>query len=345
MTYEEKLQIIINAVREARQFTRDGFLVRLYLGTGNGLTRMPLTTIHDILLQLQDDHEIITVKGLPTILKPLNEQSQDALSGRKDYFLIYMLPTFDEWYEKYLLENKTAIQNMDFINMLRIYDLALDIDQQIQLTSQTTVHISLIGPIIRFRQLFPTDTIDMRQEYCAGRINALSYMKKKEYIINFSHNANDWDTVVTINLTLSKFDDFYRLVKNEYLKRVDKGESKIESKKSDTIKSDTPELKVTYDKEKGILNILGKCIKFNKESFRAKVIELLLSKPSNMKKEWSWDEVIETIEGHLNENPQNDKSKLYTACDGLTKAIAARTGFTDLLIFNKTTVQINPKYT
>jgi len=41
---------------------------------------------------------------------------------------------------------------------------------------------------------------------------------------------------------------------------------------------------------------------------------------------------------------KENKNKFYPACDGLTKHIASKIGVNDLLIFNKSTVQINPKY-
>ena len=103
--------------------------------------------------------------------------------------------------------------------------------------------------------------------------------------------------------------------------------------------------KLSYEPQKGILVIEGKQVKLNKESFRAKILELLLKDDKNKKKEWSWDEVIEEIEDTKDaELTKENKDKFYPACDGLQKHIALKIGINDLLIFNKSTVQINPKY-
>ena len=55
MTYEEKLEIVAQAIKEAKQFTRKDCLTKLYFGLGNGLSRVGLDMTYDILLQLQDD--------------------------------------------------------------------------------------------------------------------------------------------------------------------------------------------------------------------------------------------------------------------------------------------------
>ena len=93
------------------------------------------------------------------------------------------------------------------------------------------------------------------------------------------------------------------------------------------------------------MSVESKKVKFKKESFRAKLLELLLKDDKSRKKEWSWDEVIEEIEDTKDkEATTENKKKFYPACDGLSKFIAQKIGVNDLLIFNKSTVQINPKY-
>ena len=61
MTYEEKLEIVVQAIKEAKQFTRKDCLTKMYYGQGNGLSRVGLDMTYDILLQLQDDEKIIKV--------------------------------------------------------------------------------------------------------------------------------------------------------------------------------------------------------------------------------------------------------------------------------------------
>lgn len=263
--------------------------------------------------------------------------------------MVDILDVFDDWYESYLMKQKTGLENIDYINMLRIYDLVLDINEQIQLTNKTTVSIHLLPSLIRFSALFPADTIGMRDKYCETRWDSLKYLKEKGFIDEFKHNSafHRWDTVVTVTLKLSKFDEFYRKIREEYVKRNKSNDKKEEKPKTESLKIDPKKVttKVTYNAQKGELDIEGKKVKFKKDSFRAKLLELLLKDDKSRKKEWSWDEVIEAIEDTKDEElTKENKNKFYPACDGLSKHIASKIGVNDLLIFNKSTVQINPKY-
>lgn len=346
MTYEEKLEIVVQAIKEAKQFTRKDCLTKLYFGLGNGLSRVGLDMVYDILLQLQDDEKIIKVDKKVTSQGKF-DQKVDIVSGSKNYFQIDILDTFDEWYENYLLKHKTSVSNIDYINMLRIYDVVLDINEQIQLTNKTTVTIHLLPSLIRFSALFPADTIGMRDKYCETRWDSLKYLQEQGIIQEFKHNDafHRWDTEVTVTLvSLTKFDDFYRAIQSEYVKRNKEAQKKEEVAIDKSATPITP-AKVSYEPKKGLLMVEGKQVKLNKESFRAKILELLLKDDKSKKKEWSWDEVIEAIEDTKDaELTKENKDKFYPACDGLSKHIALKTGVNDLLIFNKSTVQINPKF-
>jgi len=346
MTYEEKLEIVVQAIKEAKQFTRKDCLSKLYFGLGNGLSRVGLDIAYDILLQLQDDEKIIKVDKKVTSQGTF-DQKVDIASGSKNYFQIDILDNFEEWYENYLLKHKTSVSNIDYINMLRIYDVVLDINEQIQLTNKTVVTIHLLPSLIRFSALFPADTIGMRDKYCETRWDSLKYLQEQGIIQEFKHNDafHRWDTEVTVTLvSLTKFDDFYRAIQSEYVRRNKEAEKKEEVAIDKTATPITP-AKVSYDPKKGVLVVEGKQVKLNKDSFRAKILELLLKDEKSKKKEWSWDEVIEAIEDTKDaELTKENKDKFYPACDGLSKHIALKIGINDLLIFNKSTVQINPKY-
>jgi len=345
MTYEEKLDLLINELAEAKKRTRIGQPAKIFVTKQSELVKKIIPQeIHELLLQLQDDEKILTIKEIPTDLKTGWEVNLEKI----DYFLVDILDVFDDWYESYLMKQKTGLESIDYINMLRIYDVVLDINEQIQLTNKTTISIHLLPSLVRFSALFPADTIGMRDKYCETRWDSLKYLKEKGFIDEFKHNSafHRWDTIVTVTLKLSKFDEFYRKIKDEYVKR-NKTDRKEEKPKTNNLKIDTKKvaIKVTYDPQKGELDIEGKKVRLNKDSFRAKLLELLLKDDKSRKKEWSWDEVIEAIEDTKDEElTKENKNKFYPACDGLTKHIASKTGVNDLLIFNKSTVQINPKY-
>lgn len=338
MTYEEKLDLIVKAVVEAKKATRKEQSTTLYINATNGLDQLDREEIRNILLQLQDENAL-KLNPKTNRLLPLSQQPDSP-----DYLLLDILEGFDDWYESYLMKQKTGLESIDYINMLRIYDVVLDINEQVQLTNKTTVTIHLLPPLIRFSVLFPADSIGLRDKYCEARWDSLKYLREKDIISDFKHNEglHRWQTTVIVSLKLSKFDDFYKKIRNEYLKR-----NKVEDEKEENLKIDPAKLtaKVTYNAQKGELDIEGKKVKFKKDSFRAKLLELLLKDDKSRKKEWSWDEVIEEIEETKGkEATTENKKKFYPACDGLSKFIAQKTGINDLLIFNKSTVQVNPKY-
>ena len=343
MTYEQKLDLIVRAIIEARKATRKGQPTTLYINSTNGLDHLNREEISNILLQLQDENAL-KLNPKTNRLLPLSQQPANA-----GYFFLDILDGFDDWYEGYLMKQKTGFESIDYINMLRIYDVVLDINEQVQLTNKTTVTIHLLPPLIRFNVLFPADSIGLQDKYCETRWDSLKYLREKDIISDFKHNEglHRWQTTITISLKLSKFDEFYRKIRDEYVKRNKSEDEKEEKIKTNSLKIDPAKMvtKVTYNTQKGELDIEGKRVKLNKDSFRAKLLELLLKDDKNRKKEWSWDEVIEIIEDTKDENlTKESKNKFYPACDGLTKHIASKTGINDLLMFNKSTVQINPKY-
>jgi len=344
MKYEEKLDLIVAELAEAKKRTRIGQPVKVFVTKQSELVKKIIPQeIRELLLQLQDDEKILTIKEIPTDLKTGWEVNIDKI----DYFLIDILDTFDDWYENYLMRQKTGLESIDYINMLRIYDVVLDINEQIQLTCSTEIRIPILPSVVRFNMLFPADTIGIRDEYCQNRLNSIKYLKESGIINEYAHGRDNWDTIVSISLTPSKFDEFYRKIKDEYVKRNKSNDKKEEKPKNESLKIDPKKVttKVTYNAQRGELDIEGKKVKFKKDSFRAKLLELLLKDDKSRKKEWSCDEVIETIEGitDLDLLKENQK-KFYPACDGLSKFVAQKTGINDLLVYTKSTVQINPKY-
>ena len=234
MPYEEKLDLIVKAVVEARKATRKGQPTILYINATNGLDRLDREEIRNILLQLQDK-TALKVNPKTNRLLPLSQQPANP-----NYFLLDILDGFDNWYENYLMGQKTDLENLDYINMLKIYDVVLDINKQIQLANKTTVTINLLPHLVRFSILFPTDSIGFRDKYCEARWDSLKYLREKGVIDDFKHNEglHRWQTTVSVSLKLSKFDDFYKSIRNEYVKR---------NKAND--KDEEPEIPTKIDRE------------------------------------------------------------------------------------------------
>lgn len=342
MTYEEKLNLVVKAIVEAKKATRKDQPTTLYLNATNGLDRLDREEIRNILLQFQD---LTAIKVNPKTNRflPLSQQPTNP-----NYFLIDILAFFDEWYGNYLLKQETSPSEMTYLNLLRLFDTMMAVKEKIQINRESVVIIPFFPTRIYFNELLPYDTPAIRDEYIEGRWEAVKYLQKEGVLSEFKHidsMMHRWDDSIKITVNLSLFYEFYEKVRQELNKRMEKG--KKEQLKTTIIeKSNVKEaVKVTYNAQKGELDIEGKKVKLNKDSFRAKLLELLLKDGKSRKKEWSWDEVIEAIEDTKGkEATKENKNKFYPACDGLTKHIASKTGVNDLLTFTKSTVQLNSKY-
>lgn len=98
-----------------------------------------------------------------------------------------------------------------------------------------------------------------------------------------------------------------------------------------------------YDKDKAVLFIDGKEVKFKKDKFRGKLMELLTKNEKNQKKEWNWDEIIIAIEA-IEEPDIKYKNKVFEAGRDINEYIASKTGKTDFLVVSTQTISINKKY-
>lgn len=342
MTYEEKLDLLINEIFEARKRSRSGQPVKIFITKQTELIKkIILQEVYELLLKLQDDEKILTVQEIPTVLKT----GWDVDIDKIEYFSIEILTSFNVWYESYLLAQKRRLDNIDFINLLKIYDVVLDIEQQLQIEGSSTIHIPSLPQLVRFQLLFPIDSIGNRRNYQDYRWEGIKFLFQRGIVTEHKY-IDDYLGYGSIKMRVDipKFNPFLKEITEQYRSRnkSDKTSRQANENKPATSKKDQL---VNYNSKKGELDIEGKKVKFKKDSFRAKLLELLLKDEKSRKKEWSWDEVIEAIEDTKDHNlTKEKKKKFYPACDGLSKHIASKTGVNDLLLFNKSTVQINPKY-
>ncbi len=265
MTYEDKLDLIVKAIFEARKLTRKGHGTKLYLTADNGLKNLNTHEIYDILLKLQDDEEILSVQDIPSAIKSLTDIS-DALEGKKEFFLLEIKDIFDRWYEGYVLKQKSRLGNLDWINLLKALDVALDINGKLQIANSTTVRIPSLPSLVRFALLFPQDSIGTRRIYQDYRGEGVKYLSNMgvvlefEYIEDYSGGYGDIEVVVD----LLKFETLLKELTEEYKKRENatpKPETKNKKTDEDGKKatSKQPEEKsdvvyeITYTKQRQIL--------------------------------------------------------------------------------------------
>lgn len=217
MTYEEKLELILQAIVEAKKFARKGYFTTLYYTRDNGLININLNEIHDILLKLEDEEKILKVKALPNELETVYDIQ------KKEYFLIDVPPEFTLWYEAHIFENIHNIENIDWVNLLKVYDVALDINQQLQLASSKEVYIPALPQMVKFPQLFPQDDIGTRRTYQGYRMEGVDFLNKRGGVVEYKYidtmDGGYGEIKVVVNLL--EFREFFLKIGSEYVRRLE----------------------------------------------------------------------------------------------------------------------------
>jgi hypothetical protein len=287
MLYEEKLAKVVFKLKEERKITRKGHKTKVRFDD-RSFSRVRINDTCKILLQLQDDEKVLKIIDALQPIETVKTEQIIKPSNEDDYEFVEEITVeygieFDKWYENYLLKQKNNIQNFDYITLLRLYDLTLDINEQLQLSSNTTVQFPLMATVLRFRHLFPIDTIEMRDEYCVNRIKSLKYLKDKNIIAEYKHGQDGWHTTVTITVNLSGFEGFFQKLKAEYKQRNNPERKKEEEPK--IVSPQKPQSKANWsddfqwDKNSFVFGKYGK-VSFTSND-RIHILKVLTSKKGN----------------------------------------------------------------
>jgi len=97
-----------------------------------------------------------------------------------------------------------------------------------------------------------------------------------------------------------------------------------------------------YDINTGVITFLGKQIAIPLNTKLEMVCRVVLKNSTNMKRKWSWDEVVE----ENREEPENFTARqIYNATRSINDKVAIESQIKDLLLAKPfTTVQLNPKF-
>ena len=327
MTYDEKFSLIINNLLEAREMAREGYYCKLFLSE-EPLSKIGAEIIHEFLLKLQDDEKIIIIKGIPTSLKAVTAIQPSEMLSPNSYFLIDYTDSFDGWISNFQIKEKGKIENLSEANFKEIYPVLAQLDDEMQISQSDKFYLGFISSIHDIKG-FESEDID---ELANGYLRVLDYLKKIGVLKDYTHGTMSLDAEVSLNVPI-------------FLGVWERAKKINQSRNISTPAVQKEKVLAGYDSKRGLLTLGTHSIKLKRDSFRAKLIEILLKDGKSRQKEWSWDEIIETIEDTKGkEATKESKDKFYPACDGLSKFIAQKTGINDLLIYNKSTVQINSKY-
>lgn len=110
----KKLDLVIQAIAEARELTPRGQEVRVYISADNGLDAIYPQVLRDTLLKLQNDEGIIKIRSFPNWLLPskrltekiFEERIKAVLEPLRKNFAIETLNGFDKWCADYWEKKK-----------------------------------------------------------------------------------------------------------------------------------------------------------------------------------------------------------------------------------------------
>jgi len=219
LTYEEKYDIVVRAVNEARKTTPTGYHTKLKITKVNRLQELDPDDISSILFKVQEAEVIKMVSTANAKFLTGN----DRLPNEPDYYALEILDTFDGWFVRYRMMQKSKPENIDWLNLLKALDVCSDIDNQLQVARTNYVSISSFPyPYIgRFLELFPYDSIGTRKAYQQSRWEGVQYLIKEKAAFEAKYNNEDTFGYgsIGIKVNLVNFDDFYAKIKQEFEKR------------------------------------------------------------------------------------------------------------------------------
>lgn len=104
-------------------------------------------------------------------------------------------------------------------NLLVVYDVVLDVRQEMQLTSD--VAIALCPSVIKFSQLMPFDGVNMRDRYSEMRWKTVGLLKSKGIISGYEYleAGHRWESKIRITAKADEFNRFSRLLDQEIKNR------------------------------------------------------------------------------------------------------------------------------
>src|SRR3989344_3413330 len=139
MTYEAKLDLILKALVEAKKASRNEHSTKLYIKEDNFLEKIGKEEVQDILSKLEYENKILTVNPIYNRLLTPSSQPKNL-----DYLLVNINSKFDNWYIQYLIQQKSAIENISETNFKNISHIMHLIEEQIELDQSEKLAIDFI---------------------------------------------------------------------------------------------------------------------------------------------------------------------------------------------------------
>lgn len=337
----EKIWTIVYKINQAREITPKGKPCRISIDTIT--PKISQQDADYIFEKLEEDEKVIKIISIPVKAMPNPKLGEDAYN-----YVFEVLPSFEKYRDELYAQYSFGVDSLNDFNFLKIYDVVLDIKEELELTDGNKIRIRLFPSVIKFGQLLPADSISLRDQYCDYRWKSVEFLKKLKVIddFRFINLGHRWES--EIEITVNRL-EFGRLVE-----KLEERFKKIQSTpKANQI--ETPETKlIRYDSHNHTLYIGDAEIVFKKEdSNQAELCKVLFRDKKSASKIWHTDEILEAWgwtkeliydkEGKL---LKSNRLKAYQSADKLNNKVmkATQGKISDLLVYTTKTVTVNSKY-
>lgn len=124
---------------------------------------------------------------------------------------------------------KEWIPKLTDLNLQAVYDIALDLLDEIQLIEEgNPVSIPIYKQVIRFEALCPASSVGMVDRYCEIRWRAIQLLEKHKIVsaVKTSPGSHRWESRIRMLVNHTELQDVIKKFRNEYDKRFEDAESK-----------------------------------------------------------------------------------------------------------------------
>lgn len=250
MTYEEKLDLILGALVEARKATRKNQSTKLYISADRGLNIIGKDELREIVMKLQQEEGIFRLNEIYNRLLSQSEQPNDL-----PYILVDIKPSFDSWYSNYLIQKRARLENLTDGNFQEIYSVLLQIEEQLQLKRAESFNFSFVSS---FQEVEGYDIEDIH-DLASGYLKVLDYLKSIGGVMEYSRADNSLDADIVLNIS-NFYDILDRAKKIHFVLKKDgvKDGNKVKDVPQKEVTKNTGEkdelvYQITYTKQRQVL--------------------------------------------------------------------------------------------
>lgn len=374
---EQQLLDVISVVSEQSKLNPEGKAFKL-----NAENFSDCPNYKPLLEKLEQQYKVIRINQRPDergLGKPDHSMFEDEQpAAYADYmsYHIALLPSFAAFYEQQYKSSVLGLDKLSSLAFLKVYDVMLDIDEALSMSTSDTVDIPIMRFVLRWSILCPADSPLYRNEYSDARWKAAQFLRDMGILLQAKIPARQgWESKIIVTVKSrssfkSALDKMVANYKSQNLKKSDKPlkpgsePSKPKAKELTPPKeviSETAEteqdgfnqfLPEHYDKVKGVLHLSptlkviiakrGKAKRSGKERyFECWVLECVFKTVNSQKTGSDFSKILSLQASKIG---STEKRKVRNAVDSINAKIVNANGPKNLLKIQSNKVFVNNSY-